>query len=228
MLFPVALDGVSTDAQLARPLGDRQAFTAPLNPVRQGAVAILLEGVRPLAIAWRVSLRVIDAVNRVAVRSWSHVGVEVGEVSPAVVHGQSFAAVARKQYGGRIAAALNHARPNAVFAALVEAVLRAGRRHQFAVQAAARLCSGLQMVSSHARVFTALASAQPPLHAMSGVPRGLRHLFYDGQASKDASRQVNDWSAHKRQTITKYDDPGRHCESVPASLPVVHVGHQGY
>jgi hypothetical protein len=201
MFTPSVLDGVSSHAQLARPLGDRQAFALPLDPIREATVPVLLEGIRPSTVIRRVALCILNTIQRKAVWGWSHISVEVDKLTPAWVYNKSLRSVAFKQLGVRIVATLNHACPNAVFPAFVQAMRRAGFCYGRAILAATRLRSRLQMIPAYSVELAARASAQPPLSTVRGVPRGLWHLFNDGQASKDAARQVNDWSPHKGHPI---------------------------
>jgi len=77
---------------------------------------LLLHG-RPSAVSRRVSVVVIDALQRQS-RSWpaAHVRDERGEVmAPSIAHGDAAAAVTRVRLRVRIDAALNHRLPDVIF-----------------------------------------------------------------------------------------------------------------
>ena len=220
MFGPATFDRIPTDAQFARPLGDCQTFAVPFNPIRQRAVAVLFEGIRPAAVAGTVALRIVDAIQRVVGWRWSHVGVEVRELAPARINDQPLRTIACEHRCIRIVTALKHARPNAVFATLVESMFRAGCANSLAILASARLRATLQMITPHGNLSPAFAAAEPPLTAVSFVPCWLLDLLQHSQSSESSSRQVDDRSAHRAHSIINTEGS---LENVPVNLLVEYV-----
>jgi len=197
MSVPAMLDRVSSDAQLARPLGDGQAFAVPFNPMGQRSILVLLKAVRPSAVSRHISQRVIDAIERVAIWTRSHVGEKVHErCAPAWSDNQSLRAIAVEQLRIRVVAALEHALPDPVFAAFVHAVPRVRPADGFAVFTAARRLARMQRIAPHDASRAAFAPAFPK-GLLVAVPSRSGCASDDRQTTVNLACSIDDWSSHK-------------------------------
>lgn len=218
MSIPAMLHSVSAHAQLARPAGDCQPLAVPLNPVGRLSVGVLLNVVCPSTVVRGVPFRVINAIKGMLRWACSHVNIEVWKLTPAIRDDQAFGSVAFKEHVIWVRAALQHARPNAVFAAFIETMFGGSLKDRFPLRAPARDGSAsFEVIPSHLARVPAETLTQPPLDAMACIPRRLRHLFHDGQASKHAARQVNDRSSHTGHSIMFFKCFTGACEDVPVT-----------
>lgn len=96
------------------PLGDASRFTAQRDEVIISFIPILFCVAGPLAIAWFVTLVILDPLQRAAIRPRSHVGLERGELVPAVAYGDPSTAVSSIGRAPRIKAPGHHPSPRAV------------------------------------------------------------------------------------------------------------------
>ena len=197
MTLPAMFDSILRDSEFSGPCGNRQAFAVPFDRARIRAIRVLLVMVGPSAILRRVAFRVVDAVNGMFQRRpWSHVGVEVGEGTPALSNDQSFGSVTFKQRIFRVVAALNDVRPYVVFAGLIKAMLRASLCDKFSIKAAARNLSSMKRIAFDVQSFPAFTSAYP-VSDFVWVMRGVRCSFNDSQSAVNVACSVYDWASHK-------------------------------
>ena|SRR5215467_15713105 len=78
-------------------------------------VLLLFEVGGPTAIAWFVVAVIVDALKRVVVWSWSHVGVKVFELLPALADFDAASTIVFVAWVVGVLAALPHAAPGFVF-----------------------------------------------------------------------------------------------------------------
>lgn len=79
------------------------------------SVSTLLSDSGPSAIAWDIPYRIVNAIQRAALRALAHVGQEVGKVLPAGADSYAAPAIARVIFRVWIFAPSQHAAPGIVF-----------------------------------------------------------------------------------------------------------------
>jgi hypothetical protein len=193
------LNGISTDAEFSRPLGDRQAFAIPFDESGQSSVSVLLDVIGPSAILRTVTLGILDAIDRVLWR-WSrtHVSEEVLESTPSVRNGKAFCAVSLKQQTVRITAALNDMRPDVVLLRVPHSVCFGRGDYGLAIRAATRFLSGVQSIAPGNYRFAARAQAFP-----ERLLRCVRSVgaFNHGQLTVCMAGPVYNWASHTDKSI---------------------------
>lgn len=108
-------DGPRLESRLFGPLRDALRLAVPSDRAIRSSVSLLLNLSGPLAIAWFVATTVVNAVDRHALRSCSHIGSEVSEGQPSFTYTDATAAVARICGLVGIQASLKHRCPGAIF-----------------------------------------------------------------------------------------------------------------
>jgi hypothetical protein len=122
---------------------------------------------RPTAVTRRIRTVIVDSIQRVLGRAWTHVGGKRGYIlAPSVADHYATAAVTVPPLVARIVAAMKHAAPDRVKRMAPEPVLKVPVRHTTAMDLAAEAPTGYrlavsQITADDGRRLAAVAYAPP-------------------------------------------------------------------
>lgn len=194
---PATFNGIPSDAELSRPLGDCQAFSVPFDKVRQRSVTVLLKRVCPSAILRRVPLGIVDAIYGMARgRTRSHISVEIlKRFSPAFGHSQALGAIALKQRIFRVVTSLHQVTPNIVFPRFVQSMFGVDSGELLSKQTSTGLLTGLQVVPTNTDR-RATGTTTGPENVSWASPSWRNSTFDNRQSAVHPARSIDSGSAH--------------------------------
>lgn len=154
-----ATNSGAVQSEFLRPISEAHASSIKRGVMVQSVVSVLLSVAGPLAIVWTVTLGIVDALKRQAVRAVAHVGIERREVvSPSVAHRDAARSVAVVVWMVRVVATLTHGVPRPVLTLLASS--RGAVVARFVLQASAAF-RFTEVISCDTRLIPAGALTQP-------------------------------------------------------------------
>lgn len=182
---------VLRESEVIGPLADCQTQSAKFNNTIRTPVVLLRFSGCPAAVARFVIARIIEPLDRMAVRARPHVSEEHHRIVPWGINGNSARSIVRVFRMLRVIAAPHHGLPGLVGAGFGQRV-RGSRetRHPcfLLLQTAAGFALAvLKLVTPGNQFAPAFASAMPPPAALL---RPARRLSYHRQSSEDFTNEI--------------------------------------
>lgn len=201
----------AVDAKFSGPIGDAHGLTVGGDHPRASFVSGLVRSRRPFAVARFVMTVAVDALQRKARRTLTHVRKKLGwPVKPFGANLDSTSAVVRELLVLWIGAAGFHVKPSIIFLRASHTMRKIGFGCPFFLQAAAGLDAAIpQMASTNNLGVSAVADAIPVMNgaALLGVPN-------DGQSSDAQAGPVDKFHTFHLVLLTVKDA----CQATVKSL----------
>lgn len=205
--WPAAIESSPHDrianAEMARPLSDGPGFPVYFDKdVGPSVIGLIFSG-RPPAIVFRVTARIVDAINCAAVRAWPHVSHELLERFPGRRNGYASAAISGVRRMGGVSASRPHVLPCLLLAwvrgaAKFTPLRPPGCSALFAGKAAARARAAFFQLPCRDSLFAAALTFAAPSGTSGSVIFGAAHNCEEAEAH---ARQIFEPNVYFRHGI---------------------------